>query len=143
MLTTTNAGSAQETKRFAKKFAESLKPGDVVALYGQLGSGKTTFIQGLSKGLGVDNFVTSPSFVIINEYPLSGGKKAHSFYHIDLYRLDNEEDIRDLGIEELCGADSIVAIEWADKALDLLPSASKKIRFEFVSENERKITVEE
>ena len=142
MLTITNAGSALETKRFAEEFAESLKPGDVVALFGQLGSGKTTFVQGLSKGLGVNKFVTSPSFVIINEYPLPGGSKGSSFYHIDLYRLENEEEIRDLGIEEICAADSIVAIEWADKAPHLLPEGCKKIRFELVSENERKITVE-
>ncbi len=143
MPTITNAGSARETKRFAEKFAESLSPGDVVALFGQLGSGKTTFIQGLSKGLGIENFVTSPSFVIINEYPLPGGKKGSSFYHIDLYRLESEREIHDLGIEDLYGKSSIVAIEWADKAPGLLPAGCKKIRFEFVSENERKISVEE
>ncbi|MFA5105003.1 MAG: tRNA (adenosine(37)-N6)-threonylcarbamoyltransferase complex ATPase subunit type 1 TsaE [Candidatus Margulisiibacteriota bacterium] len=142
MLTITNAGSALETRRFAEEFAKSLKAGDVIALYGQLGSGKTTFIQGLSKGLGLSNFVTSPSFVIINEYPLCRGKQISSFYHVDLYRLDNEEDIRDLGIEELFGREAIVAIEWADKAPHLLPAGCKKIRFEFVSESERKITVE-
>lgn len=143
MLTITNAGSALETRRFAEKFAESLKPGDVVALFGQLGSGKTTFIQGLSKGLGFDNPITSPSFVIINEYTPAGSKKAPSFYHIDLYRLENEEEVRDLGIEELFGRDAVVAIEWADKAPHLLPAGCKKIKFEYVSESERKITVEQ
>lgn len=143
MLTITNAGSARATRDFGEKIAKSLKPGDVVALFGQLGSGKTTFIQGLSKGLGIDNFVTSPSFVIINEYHLPESKNGASFYHIDLYRLENEEDVRDLGIEDLFGGEAVVAIEWAEKAPHLLPPACKKITFELVSESERKITVEE
>lgn len=142
MLTITNAGSAEETRRFAEKFAESLKPGDIVALFGQLGSGKTTFIQGLSKGLGINNFVTSPSFVIINEYPLCKSGKDISFYHIDLYRLEGTSEIEDLGIEELFGKDSIIAIEWAEKAQDILPPGCKRIRFEFISDSERRITFE-
>jgi tRNA threonylcarbamoyladenosine biosynthesis protein TsaE len=142
LLTTTNAGSAEQTRRLATALAASLKPGDVIALFGQLGSGKTTFIQGLAKGLGVDNFVTSPSFVIMNEYPLPAGNNAGSFYHVDLYRLDSEEDVRDLGIEDILGGNNITAIEWAEKAPHLLPPFCKKISFELVSENERKITVE-
>lgn len=139
MQTITNAGSAQETRDLGKKFAGSLKPGDVIALFGQLGSGKTTFIQGLSKGLGIDNFVTSPSFVIINEYPLSKSGQKISFFHIDLYRMDSAGEIEDLGITDLFNENSIVAIEWADKSGMFLPENCKKVYFNFVSENEREV----
>jgi len=139
LQTITNAGSAQETRDLGKKFAGSLKPGDVIALFGQLGSGKTTFIQGLSKGLGIDNFVTSPSFVIINEYPLNNRGQKTSFFHIDLYRMDSAGEIEDLGITDLFNDRSIVAIEWAEKAGMLLPENCKKVHFNFVSENEREV----
>lgn len=142
MRTITNAGSAESTRKLAEDIAASLKPGDVLALIGQLGSGKTTFIQGLARGLGIDNFVTSPSFVIINEYRAGGHKGIASFFHIDLYRLDNEDEVRDLGILDLFGKDNVVAVEWAEKAPSILPSDCKKIFFEFISESERRITVE-
>ncbi len=111
-----------------------------MALFGDLGSGKTTFVQGVAKGLGVAGFVTSPSFVIVNEYRTLSGLP---FYHIDLYRTDSLSQIEDLGISDILGKDSISLIEWAEKAAELLPENCRKIRFEFVSENERRVITDE
>jgi tRNA threonylcarbamoyladenosine biosynthesis protein TsaE len=94
-----------------EKFAETLSPGAVVLLYGQLGAGKTAFVRGLARGLGAaEDDVSSPTFTIIQEY----AAPAVTLYHVDLYRLDPPE-IDDLGLEELVGGEGIVAIEWADR----------------------------
>jgi tRNA threonylcarbamoyladenosine biosynthesis protein TsaE len=102
--------SPEETRAVAKELAEELKIGDVVLLEGDLGAGKTTFIQGLAEGLGVpeDYYVSSPTFALINEYP---GRLT--LYHIDLYRLEPEE-VEDLGLEDLL-AQGVLAIEWAER----------------------------
>ena len=109
-------------------------------MFGDLGSGKTTFVQGVAAGLGIPDFVTSPSFVIINEYKTRPGM---SFFHVDLYRTDSILQIEDLGITDLFYQDAIVMIEWAEKAVEVLPKNCKKVRFEFISENERRITIDE
>ena len=109
-------------------------------MFGDLGSGKTTFVQGAAAGLGIRGFVTSPSFVIINEYKTQSGIL---FFHIDLYRTENILQIEDLGISELFSRDAVVMIEWAEKARTLLPKKCKKIYFEFISENERGINIDE
>lgn len=134
-------GNWQQTKSVGKEFAKLLNPGDVIALFGELGSGKTTFIQGLAEGLGIETFVTSPSFVIINEYPCFKDGKKLSFFHVDLYRLENENDIENLGLVDLFNENSIVAIEWAEKSQKFLPKQCKKIYFEFISENEREVKI--
>lgn len=132
------ANNPSDTKSLGAKLGSKLKPGDSIALFGELGSGKTTFIQGIALGLGISNFITSPSFTIVNEYPLS---KNRSFYHADLYRTNSVREIEDLGIIELFRDDSIVAVEWAEKMESLLPAGCSKIYFEFVSENERRIRI--
>lgn len=114
--------------------------GDVVALFGDLGSGKTTFVQGVAAGLDICDFVTSPSFVIINEYKTQSGMP---FFHIDLYRTDNIMQIEDLGISDVFDQNAVVMIEWAEKAKALLPDKCKKVHFEFISENERRIKIDE
>lgn len=135
----TTAGSAAETQELGRKIGGKLRSGDVIALYGDLGSGKTTFVQGIAQGLGITNFVTSPSFVIVNEYPVPSGT---ALYHIDMYRLSGDQEIGELGIEDLMRNDSIVVIEWAERAEHFLPGGCKKIYFEFISENERRIRTE-
>jgi tRNA threonylcarbamoyladenosine biosynthesis protein TsaE len=141
-LTTTNAGktiitkSADETIELGKKIGAFLLPNDVVCLTGTLGAGKTTLIQGIADGAGVKDYVTSPTFIIINEY-----KGRIPFFHVDLYRLDNVEQIEDLGIEEYFERGGVCVIEWAEKLGELKPKKCHEIEIEIVSERERKICV--
>lgn len=133
---TFNTNSQEETKELGKKVGAKLKYGDIVALIGDLGSGKTTFVQGLAEGIGVSNFVRSPSFTIVNEY--SG---RIPLYHIDLYRLGNLNELTEIGIEDFFYADGITAVEWAEKALPLMPHGYILIRFFYTGENTRRIKV--
>jgi len=119
-----------------RKIGAFLVPNDVVCLTGTLGAGKTTLIQGIAEGAGVKDYVTSPTFIIINEY-----KGRIPFFHVDLYRLDNEEQIEDLGIEEYFERGGACVIEWAEKLGKLKPKLSHEIEIEIVSESERKICV--
>ncbi len=109
--------SEQETIAEGKRLASFLKAGDLAALTGDLGSGKTTFTKGIASGLGVENpeYVNSPSFVLIREY-----KGEIPLYHFDLYRLDNLQDMGYIGIQEYLDGDGVVVIEWADKLGKLL-----------------------
>lgn len=113
-----------------------LSPSDVVAFSGELGSGKTTLIQGICGGLGVKNYVRSPCFVIINEY---NGK--FKVYHFDLYRLDNEKELEDLGYEEYFYGDGVCLVEWAEKAERLLPGQRIKVNLKILSERKREIQI--
>ena len=126
----------EETKEFGRTLAKGLRAGSVVALSGPLGSGKTVLVQGICSGLGVTEFVTSPSFVIINEYP---GKIR--VYHFDLYRLENTEEFVKLGYEEYFYGNGITLIEWAEKIEAFLPQERMEINLEILSENERRILV--
>ncbi|MFH1873710.1 MAG: tRNA (adenosine(37)-N6)-threonylcarbamoyltransferase complex ATPase subunit type 1 TsaE [Pseudomonadota bacterium] len=129
--------SPEETKELAAKLALKLKPGHVLALEGELGSGKTCFVQGLAQALGIPNnrYVRSPSFTLINEYQ---GKIP--LYHFDFYRLNNPAEVADLGIEEYFDGQGITVVEWANKFPGTLPERTVHIRFEIISENERKIS---
>ena len=101
--------SDAETRALGRLLAAPLHPGDVLCLRGELGAGKTTFIQGLAEGLGVTDPATSPSFTIIHEH-----RGRLPFYHLDLYRLA-AADLADIGIEEVLAAEAVVAIEWAER----------------------------
>ncbi|MCL5095220.1 MAG: tRNA (adenosine(37)-N6)-threonylcarbamoyltransferase complex ATPase subunit type 1 TsaE [Patescibacteria group bacterium] len=126
--------SAEQTQKLGEKFAQDLKSGGIICLYGDLGSGKTTFVQGLARGLGIKQRILSPTFLIVREYP--------NFYHLDLYRLQKSEEIADLGFREMIeNPQNVVVIEWAEKAKNLLPKERIEINFEIVNENERKITI--
>jgi tRNA threonylcarbamoyladenosine biosynthesis protein TsaE len=128
--------SAEETIELGKKIGAFLIANDVVALTGTLGAGKTTLIQGIAKGIGVKDYVTSPTFIIINEY-----QGRIPFFHIDLYRLNDVLEIEDLGIEDYFTRGGACVIEWADKLEELKPESFHKIEIDTVSENERKICV--
>jgi tRNA threonylcarbamoyladenosine biosynthesis protein TsaE len=128
--------SAGETVDFGRKIGAFLSPNDIIALVGPLGAGKTTLIQGIAAGLGVKDYVTSPTFILINEY-----KGRIPFYHVDLYRLEEISEIEDLGIEEYFNRGGVCVIEWAEKLGELTPPAAEKIELSVIAEKERKICV--
>jgi tRNA threonylcarbamoyladenosine biosynthesis protein TsaE len=130
-----------ETQKLAQEVAGKLKPNDVLALYGDLGAGKTTFVNFLAKALGSDSRVQSPTFVIHRRYLGNGPIKAIN--HIDLYRLTDRKDVEDIGIQEVMNEpEAITIIEWPELVEGILPEKTIRIYFEYVDENERKIDVQ-
>lgn len=122
--------SFEETQKLGEEFAKNLEDKRIVTLYGQLGSGKTTFVQGIAKGLGIKNRIISPTFIIIRSYK--------NFYHVDLYRT--EGNLEELGLEEIINdPKNVVVIEWAEK-LNNLPKDRRDIYFEYLENDKRKIT---
>lgn len=133
--------SPAQTQKIAKLLAKELKGDEVICLTGDLGGGKTTFVQGLAKGLGIKEKITSPSFVLIKRYKIGTKGKIKWFYHIDCYRLSNSQEILDLGFEEILSQKGVVvAIEWADRIKSILPKNKLNVKFEYISKNERKIS---
>jgi tRNA threonylcarbamoyladenosine biosynthesis protein TsaE len=128
--------STSETIRIGKSIGSLLMPGDVVALVGELGTGKTQFIKGLAVGVGVGKptYISSPSFTLINEY---AGKVP--FYHIDLFRLKSEKEAEELGLEEYFQGGGITAIEWADKIPSFLPQEMLWIHICYTGKHTRSI----
>ena len=112
----------EETEKFGLFLGENLRPGDVVCLNGDLGAGKTTLTKSIAKGLGIDDYVTSPTFTIVNEYY---GKT--DLYHIDTYRLDDMVDVDYLGFDEYFYSDGVTIVEWAEKIRDALPEEYMEI----------------
>lgn len=134
-------GKPEETQEIAKKFAQELAGGEVLALFGDLGSGKTTFMQGLAKGLGIKQRIISPTFILQRSYKVKSSQEQgiKHLHHLDLYRLKGKRDIQGLSLSELFRNDSVVAIEWADKIKDLLPQQHIEIHFTYVAEEVRRI----
>ena len=131
--------SPEETEAAGRAFAGRLRPGDVVALTGTLGSGKTRFVRGVCEGLGVRAHVTSPTFTLINEYPAPFGLVAH----IDMYRINSMKEVADLGIEEYFNVRCVCLIEWAETLLAMLPAPGFRVSFAHGgSESERDIQIE-
>jgi tRNA threonylcarbamoyladenosine biosynthesis protein TsaE len=130
--------SASETVRLGRNIGSHLLPGDVIALVGELGAGKTQLIKGLAAGVGIRNptYISSPSFTLINEYP--GGV---TFYHIDLFRLGKENEAEELGLEDYIQSKGITAIEWADKIPSLLPKELLLIRIAYTGRNTRSLEI--
>lgn len=120
------SNGSEETARAGEEFAHSLRPGDVVALFGELGSGKTVFIKGVCRGMEVVDEVTSPSFTLIHEYT---GRVP--IYHFDFYRIENQDEFFELGCEEYFYGEGICLIEWADRIIEYLPTK----RFEIYLKN--------
>lgn len=134
------SNSPEETILIGKKLARGLKPGDVIALSGDLGSGKTTFTKGVGEGLGVKDprRINSPTFVLIREY-----KGRIPLYHFDLYRLDSVKDIEDLAIEEYIYGDGVTIIEWAEKIKEILPKERISVNFAAKGGNQREVKIED
>lgn len=127
--------SPSQTQQIASDFAKDLKTGDVIALHGELGAGKTVFVQGLAKGLGIANKITSPTFVFVKSY--KAGKIF--LHHLDLYRGEKIKDFESLGLDEIFSPDSITIIEWAQRLKDRLPKKRWDIFIDHINENQRKI----
>lgn len=126
--------STKDTKKLAGTIAKKLKKGDTVALYGELGSGKTTFVRYLVEAMGLDSRVQSPTFVLHRKYGFVN--------HLDLYRLKNLAEAKDLGIEDILhDEDFITIIEWPKLIEELFSDQAIRINFEHVGKNERKITI--
>ena len=138
--------SARQTQELGQDTANRLRGGEVLALTGELGSGKTTFVQGLALGLGITQRIISPTFVLMREYGMKRkgeSGKGKRLYHVDLYRLEGnlEQEIKNLGLEDIWSKEeNIVVIEWAEKIASILPKTAKWIRFERLDEERRKIT---
>jgi len=147
-MTVYNSQSPEQTQKIAQEFAQKLKGGDVVFLFGNLGDGKTTFTQGLAKGLGIKKRIISPTFILMRTHRLRK-KDAKFFYHLDLYRMESEKDVDGLGLDEIIGnKEAIVAIEWPEKLKDKLQSISGDIYNVYlintnVADNERVIEIYE
>lgn len=134
--------SSEETKKLGEAFAKNLKGGDVLALYGPLGAGKTTFLQGLAKGLGITGRITSPTFVLLKQYKVKKSTDATLyFYHIDLYRISGVQEIRDLGLNDILSSKKgVAAIEWGEK-MAVLPKKRWEINFAYITSDEREIRI--
>ena len=137
IFTTTNP---DETIKLGEKIARRLKPGDLIALSGELGAGKTTLVKGIAKGLGVKNYryVNSPSFVLVKEY-----KGKIPLFHFDIYRLNNLKDIEDIGYEDYLARDGVIVIEWSGKMARILPKKHLNVALKIKSPGKRTIALKE
>ncbi len=117
----------KETESFGRALAEELKAGDVLALIGDLGTGKTALTRYIAKGLGIDERITSPTFTIVKEY--TEGRLP--LYHFDVYRVSDEDELFNIGIEEYFFGSGVCIVEWADMILDILPENTKFIYLEY------------
>lgn len=134
------SNSANDTAGIAAEFAKSLKPGDVVCLNGGLGAGKTAFVQGLAKTLGISEYLSSPTFTIVNCY-----EGDITLYHFDVYRIQDEEEMYEIGYEEYVYSDAVSVIEWAENIKEILPGKRYEITIEKdydKHEDFRRITIE-
>ena len=130
------SNSPAETEAIGRQFAKELNVGSILALKGELGSGKTQFTKGLVAGLESSAPVTSPTFTIIHEYP--GGRLP--VYHFDFFRLENRESVAQLGLDDYFFGDGVSVIEWADRFPELIPEQARWILFEIKPESTRMIS---
>ena len=129
--------SPADTHRLAGRLLKQLPARAVLALHGDLGSGKTCFVQGLAAAVGIDRPVTSPTFTLVHEY-----RGERLLVHVDLYRIRGSDDALDLGLEEYFDAEGVVAIEWAERVVDLLPPHTIHLSFESLpAPRARRITI--
>jgi tRNA threonylcarbamoyladenosine biosynthesis protein TsaE len=131
------SNSLAKTHELGKKIGAKLEPGNVIRLIGDLGSGKTSLVQGIAQGLDVSSeyYITSPTFTLINEYP-----GRYTFYHVDLYRLEDTVDFEDIGLLDILFDDGVVAIEWAEKLTEELKNPIT-IQLSIIDDHSRKIHI--
>ncbi|MGB4267711.1 MAG: tRNA (adenosine(37)-N6)-threonylcarbamoyltransferase complex ATPase subunit type 1 TsaE [Spirochaetota bacterium] len=129
--------SQEETLALGIELGKNAKPGDIFALIGNLGTGKTILAKGIAKGLGIEEEITSPTFTLLEVY-----ESTLPLYHFDLYRISNDAELENLFFEEYWFGDGVSVIEWADRALKRLPQDIYIITLEYIDAKRRKITIE-
>jgi tRNA threonylcarbamoyladenosine biosynthesis protein TsaE len=129
-----------QTERFGRRLGELLEIGDVLCLSGDLGAGKTALARGIARGWGTHHRVTSPTFTLINEYPRE--QDGRILYHMDSYRLESEEDVMSVGIEDILMDEETVMIEWPEQMATFLPADRLLITLEPLQETKRRIRME-
>jgi tRNA threonylcarbamoyladenosine biosynthesis protein TsaE len=130
--------SSEETRTFGLTLAQRLEPGDIICMHGVLGSGKTTLVQGVAEGLGVEDLVTSPSFTLANEY-----EGRIPLYHIDLYRIEDQEEFEMLDFDGYLYGKGVTFIEWSEKIEELLTVPFRLLEIGINSDGLRSITLRE
>jgi len=131
--------SPTQTRRIGARLGTLVGPGDVLCLVGDLGTGKTCFVQGLGQGLAIEGPITSPTFTLINEY--RDGRDGLTFYHIDLYRVSGVQEALDFGLEEYLYGEGVCAIEWAERVESALPRERLWITLRYLDVNKRGILI--
>ena len=131
------SNSAAETEAIGEKTAKYIKPGMVIAMRGDLGAGKTAFVRGLARGMGLKVRVTSPTFAIVNEY-----LGETSLYHFDMYRLTSAEDLFDIGWEDYIRAGGVCVVEWSEIVAEAIPEDAASVTIRHLGETAREITTE-
>ncbi len=132
--------SEEETRLIGKRLSQKLRRGDIVSLFGDLGSGKTRFVQGICNGLRVDEPVVSPTFTIINQYAgRNGDHRVMPVHHIDCYRLRTTGELIDIGVDEILSSDGVSMIEWPELALPLIRGKYWKVFIETGDDEQRRI----
>ncbi len=127
--------SHAETQRLGERLGRALVAGDVVAMVGDLGAGKTAFVQGLARGLGIVERVASPSFTIVNEHAA-----PVPLFHVDFYRLEDAGELEHIGFDDYFGRGGVVVVEWADRFPAALPAERLDVRIEITGANERRLS---
>lgn len=134
---TVETHSVSETEALGERLAKCLRAGAVVALYGDLGAGKTALVRGMARGLDISGSVSSPTFTLVNEYP---GDPA--LFHFDMYRLKDSSELYGIGWEDYLDRNGICVVEWSERVADAIPSDAVTLRFERLGENDRRIEIE-
>lgn len=129
--------SPAQTRALGRRLSESLLPGDVVLLYGDLGAGKSELTRGIAEGLGITSTVTSPSFTILNVYD----EGRMPLYHFDWYRLNGADELYEMGMDEYLGGDGVAVVEWPTQCPEAIPETHLAVRLTPVGESEREITL--
>jgi tRNA threonylcarbamoyladenosine biosynthesis protein TsaE len=130
--------NVRQTEAIASELAATLGGGECIAIYGELGAGKTQFVRGLATALGVNpRAVSSPTFVLLNVY--NGGRLP--VFHLDAYRIHGDADLEAIGFSEMLEQKGVVIVEWADRVAGLLPAKRLDVRIETVGESQRQITI--
>lgn len=129
--------SEKETELIGEKFASGLNDGTVVAMYGELGAGKTAFVRGMARGMGIDARVSSPTFTIVNEY-----EGDRTLIHFDMYRLGSADELFDIGWEDYLKRSAVLVVEWSENISDAYYGDEIVLRIEKLGDNERRITIE-
>jgi tRNA threonylcarbamoyladenosine biosynthesis protein TsaE len=129
--------SPEDTQRLGEELGRQAQPGDVFLLSGELGAGKTCLTQGIAWGLEIEGYATSPSFVIMNQY-----RGRLPMYHIDLYRLEDIDEVIDLGLDDYLYGNGVCVVEWADRAMDVLPPEHLLVKISSLTDSSREFVMQ-